>query len=603
MNLRARPTHWFETYVPRAQTVYALEALAATGRVELEKGYVERALPDTQALRRAVNEGHALIERYPRLLPSAKAARPVFAAEPTEQALVALTIVRHYAASLLRLQRRYREIGRRLHQLRLLQRCLHAMGPAAEELVRFHGSGNFLCHAVFACPADIPGPFAGELPGSSEQFSDADYRFHTVLCLPEERHFHLEAFSGSQCEPLDIPAWVVDDWPHRDYQIQHEIHRLQARRRSITNAIRKLRADNRLTSALGELAVLDWYIQRTMLLSEDHRFCYVTGWTSAADPAGLQDALDRAHIDAKIVFRPMPPGNPPPVDLADTRWLHPFRQFVRMFGTPAPGEVDPTPLVAVLIPILFGFMFADIGHGLVLVAASLALWQRHPQTRFLLTCGLSATAFGLLFGEFFGLQGAIPALLPSPLDEPLTVLLASIGFGALVLLLGLALSALGAAWRQELRRWLWQDAAVLVLYASAMLAIVQPLALLVTGLALAWYLAGVGVTGQRLAPALGRLTHSTLELALNTLSFARVGAFSLAHAALTHAVIDIATRAEPLPIEIGVFVVGQAVIIAIEGFAVYVQTLRLILFEFFTRFLRADGRLFRPSAPPAGNTA
>jgi V/A-type H+-transporting ATPase subunit I len=40
--------------------------------------------------------------------------------------------------------------------------------------------------------------------------------------------------------------------------------------------------------------------------------------------------------------------------------------------------------------------------------------------------------------------------------------------------------------------------------------------------------------------------------------------------------------------------VGNALIIAIEGLVVGIQTTRLVLFEFFIRFLRGSGRAFRP---------
>jgi V/A-type H+-transporting ATPase subunit I len=46
-------------------------------------------------------------------------------------------------------------------------------------------------------------------------------------------------------------------------------------------------------------------------------------------------------------------------------------------------------------------------------------------------------------------------------------------------------------------------------------------------------------------------------------------------------------------------VVGNLVIIALEGLVVSIQTTRLVLFEFFNRFLRGNGRVFRPvPAPP-----
>jgi V/A-type H+-transporting ATPase subunit I len=45
-------------------------------------------------------------------------------------------------------------------------------------------------------------------------------------------------------------------------------------------------------------------------------------------------------------------------------------------------------------------------------------------------------------------------------------------------------------------------------------------------------------------------------------------------------------------------VLGNALIIALEGLVVSIQTTRLVLFEFFNRFLRGTGRVFRPLPPP-----
>jgi len=85
---------------------------------------------------------------------------------------------------------------------------------------------------------------------------------------------------------------------------------------------------------------------------------------------------------------------------------------------------------------------------------------------------------------------------------------------------------------------------------------------------------------------------------MNTLSFLRVGAFALAHAALSHAIMTLAEGVEhPIAWLLGVLA-GNAFSVALEGLVVFVQTTRLVLFEFFIRFLQADGRLFRPVRPP-----
>jgi V/A-type H+-transporting ATPase subunit I len=120
-------------------------------------------------------------------------------------------------------------------------------------------------------------------------------------------------------------------------------------------------------------------------------------------------------------------------------------------------------------------------------------------------------------------------------------------------------------------------------------------------LGLAWALLGGLVTGQghpaaRLGLAFGELFEQLFQLAVNSLSFSRVGAFALAHAGLSQAVVALAGLAGH-----GgwlVLILGNLFILALEGLVVSIQTTRLVLFEFFIRFLRAEGRGFSPLPAP-----
>jgi V/A-type H+-transporting ATPase subunit I len=87
-----------------------------------------------------------------------------------------------------------------------------------------------------------------------------------------------------------------------------------------------------------------------------------------------------------------------------------------------------------------------------------------------------------------------------------------------------------------------------------------------------------------------------LQLGVNTVSFVRVGAFALAHAGLCTAVVGMAEAAGRgyWP----VLLLGNAAIVGLEGLVVSIQTTRLILFEFFIRFLTARGRAFEPLPSP-----
>jgi V/A-type H+-transporting ATPase subunit I len=172
-------------------------------------------------------------------------------------------------------------------------------------------------------------------------------------------------------------------------------------------------------------------------------------------------------------------------------------------------------------------------------------------------------------------------------------------FGVGLLLLGLIFNGIELYWRGQLRQWLLRDAAVLAIYVSLLLSLLYAEALLATALALLWYVAGAALRDSRrwasqAAMAVAELAHSTLTLILNTISFARVGAFALAHGGLSLVVVTLIEAVETPVLWALLFIIGHTTIIVLEGLIVFVQTSRLVLFEFFTQFLRSDGRFFQP---------
>jgi V/A-type H+/Na+-transporting ATPase subunit I len=101
--------------------------------------------------------------------------------------------------------------------------------------------------------------------------------------------------------------------------------------------------------------------------------------------------------------------------------------------------------------------------------------------------------------------------------------------------------------------------------------------------------------------ALGReaaeFVEQILRLLVNTVSFARIGAFALAHAGLSAAIVELAGASGTVGGWI-VLAVGNILVIGLEGLVVGIQTTRLMLFEFFIRFLTGGGREFKPLPPP-----
>jgi V/A-type H+-transporting ATPase subunit I len=284
-------------------------------------------------------------------------------------------------------------------------------------------------------------------------------------------------------------------------------------------------------------------------------------------------------------------------------WLAPFEVFMSLYGTPNENEVDPRPLLAFIVPLLFGYMFSDVGHGLVLAMFGGLLYRRWPEGRFLLPCGLSAAVFGLVFGEVFGFEDWITPLWIHPLDDPLRILLVPMVFGIGLILLGIALSGIEAYWRGAGWRWLLADAAIVPLYMGALAVPLWREALIVPLVALGWFLLGSILRDYRtpwpaLRAAFTRLLENSLQLLVHTLSFARVGAFALAHAGLSKALLYLGAGIDT-PLLFAVYLLlSQALILTLETLIVFVQTVRLIFFEFFLRFLRAEGRILEPLRPP-----
>ena len=201
-----------------------------------------------------------------------------------------------------------------------------------------------------------------------------------------------------------------------------------------------------VSAALSDIGRLEWFMTHVTSLPVSENFAWVTGWTDDVDGEGLKKALAEAGVKAIIDFPQAPADTKAPMVMHNPWWAQPFELFARMLGTPAVNEADPSRLLAVLAPLLFGYMFGDVGHGLVLLLVGLLYRKRWPVLRILIANGLAATVFGFVFGSVFGREDIIPALWLHPMEDPLPVLFVPLAGGGLVLLIGLVLNSMERYW-------------------------------------------------------------------------------------------------------------------------------------------------------------
>lgn len=600
MSLRPLQARWFETYVPRDQTVHATEVLARTGLVQLESetSILERV--DESALRTFVDRFRTLAAAHAHDLPGVGRQVTALEGNPVHLANLALHRLQVWSARLDFVKAHLEHLRAEQQHLELLAACLDAMDREGLDLDGVFRKTRFLCKCLFACPkGQVCEP---ELEASVERVVHGEtHDFLYIAGLHEQSDQTRRIIVEQGCQQLSVPAWLAGGMAQQKQALSTHQARTLAEIAGMQAEFKALRADPEIAQAKANIDTLQWYLEHAAGTLTAGAYCHVTGWTTAADVHQLQQALEAAGIHA-VIRLPAPPAHAEaPVATLDAWWAQPFQSITALWGTPGRREVDPTGVLALVVPLLFGYMFPDVGHGLLLVLFAALFSRRWPRIRFLLPCGLVAMLFGALFGDVFGFHDLLPALWTHPLDEPLSVLAVPMLFGIGLMLLGMVFAGIEARWRGELKRWLLADFGVLLIYASVLTGLWLPQAFWLSVMAAIYYLAGsvlLAPAGSKLTSlplSLGALLLSIFELAMNTLSFLRVGAFALAHAALSHAVLTLAGSVESLWLQGLIILVGNVFAVVMEGLLVYVQTTRLVLFEFFTRFLRADGRLFRPA--------
>ncbi|MCC8023122.1 MAG: ATPase [Clostridiales bacterium] len=363
-------------------------------------------------------------------------------------------------------------------------------------------------------------------------------------------------------------------------------------------------------------------------------FCLV-GWVADGE---LKEVLGNIEQSDRVDWEVEPAEElaghfQPPVRLKNNRFSRPYEEFVEMYGIPQYHELDPTGFLAVVYTLLFGIMFADLGQGVVLALVGWFLWRRSRSRLggILLRCGVASACFGTLFGSVFGFEELLDpfyqtvfGLSGKPFDvmeEINTVLLFAIGIGVFLVLL-----AMGIHVADSVKRKLWGEALFsqngivgMVTYCGGVLFVLKfmtgesglmdvmpytvPLVMIGLGLALLFFkeiLIGKADRHKHYLPEnwgdycltnLFELLEYVLSYFSNTVSFLRVGAFVLVHAGMMMVVFSLAPDSGPM--RYLVIVLGNLLVMGLEGILTYIQVLRLGFYEMFSRFYEGGGKPFQ----------
>ena len=352
-------------------------------------------------------------------------------------------------------------------------------------------------------------------------------------------------------------------------------------------------------------------------------FLVFVGW--APQPALPELAASLQRLGAAVVELRPPKGRQPPTLLAPARAAEPFRPLLTTYGAVPYEDVDPTPFVAVTYCLMFGMMFGDVGDGVLIILAALALSRsRNPRLvalrkvwPMIAAAGASAVLFGALYGELFGPTKVLPTLWLAPLDSPTRLLTVAVAAGIGLLAAGYLIGIVNRYREGGALLALTADSGVpgLALLAGGVLAVLgiathgallTPAGLAIVAVAVVPLVLGLraeaGSGATAILEVLIGLLDELLRLFSNVFSFARLAAFGLMHAAIGQVVLHAAGSLTGSPLgdlgAVATFLVGWTAAFALEGLVVSVQALRLEYYELFSRLFVHEGRAFRPFRLP-----
>ena len=301
-----------------------------------------------------------------------------------------------------------------------------------------------------------------------------------------------------------------------------------------------------------------------------------------------------------------------PVLLDTPLALKPFEKLISNFSYPRYGEVNPVMPFAFSFLLLFGIMFGDVGHGFVIALVGWLVKKQSSEYSDLgqiyYLSGISSLFFGFLYSSVFGVHDLLPQILFTPIENIQMTIMFSIGIGIAIITLSFFLYILTAIKRKELSMLFVGEGSLLWLLAYWFIigifvkSIVQNLdityeLMILSLLLLVIFVQMVRKTAQK-TQAVIDFFREFMDSITNTISFLRVGAFALAHGALFMAVFSMAKMISETYGESFFYwlliIVGNVVIIVLEGVIVTIQTLRLEYYEFFKRFFKGGGTPYRP---------
>lgn len=228
-------------------------------------------------------------------------------------------------------------------------------------------------------------------------------------------------------------------------------------------------------------------VEAQRLFRETANTVEIWGWVPEKHMGELKDSVSKATGDTAIISFTKPDFAPEeyPSASSNPRISRSYEDLVRAYGTPSYNEIDPTKFFLLTFPIIFGIMFADIGHGTILVVAGIIGYILHKAryrageamgyllkgSYMLIPCGFASIIFGLLFGSVWGYHNPAYWFTPENILGQIYLIELSVWIGVFLISFGLILNLVNRVMERKFGEAIFVPLMLLITYWSAALLI------------------------------------------------------------------------------------------------------------------------------------
>lgn len=416
--------------------------------------------------------------------------------------------------------------------------------------------------------------------------------------------------------PAELDGNPKDIW----MECEKEIHKLNF---EIENKEDELvRIVDRDAEELIELyAQINLYIKinnvKKFMAYDENGLFYIIGWIPAKELTTVLPKLSKEKDIKYVVKNHDEVASIPPTKLKNNRIVRPFETIVKMYGLPNYTEMDPTTFVAITAFLLFGFMFGDVGHGLVIFLIGILMAKKKISMGPVFEAGgIASMIFGLLYGSIFGNEEIIPAIFIRPMESIQTMLIYGIAIGVVLIILAMILNIRNGIKNKDKKKVFLDTnglaglifyivvlgAGVYFILKGKMIASLGVLSIFVI-LPLLAIMFKDSIAKKifkeeeeeksSLFEKIFHVVEILLSFASNTISFVRISAFAINHVGLCMAIYILSDMFSGTG-SLAVTIFGNCLVIVLEGLIVGIQVLRLEYYELFSRFYTGDGKEYKP---------